>query len=131
MDNLLKASGYSLKAIEYYTRRLNVGKIASPSVELAYTGPCGDTMKIYLIIDSEIIVDAKFEAIGCAGVFSAGSALMELIKGKHIREAENVSSQDVIDHLGGVPENKTDCILLAGDTLKKTLQLFKEHKQLK
>ncbi|MBL7110656.1 MAG: iron-sulfur cluster assembly scaffold protein [Bacteroidales bacterium] len=129
MDDLLKDAGYSNKAIEYYTKKVNVGKIVNPSVELSYTGSCGDTMKMYLTIDSDVIKEAKFEAIGCAGAFSAGSALLEMIKGKYLIEAENINTEDIIEHLGGVPDTKIDCVRLAIKTFEKTLQLFKEKNQ--
>jgi nitrogen fixation NifU-like protein len=128
MNDLLKDTGYSNKAIEYYTKKVNVGKIVNPSVELSYRGSCGDTMKMYLTIDSGIIKEAKFEAIGCAGAFSAGSALLEMIKGKYIIEAENINTEDIIEYLGGVPDTKIDCVRLARKTFEKTLQLFKEKK---
>jgi len=128
MDNLLKNSGYSNKAIEYFTGKVNVGKIENSSISLSYTGSCGDTIKIYLMIDTGIIIDAKFEAIGCAGVFSAGSALLEIIKGKSIIEAEKISTEDIIEHLGGVPSTKIDCIYLARKAFEQTLTLFKEKK---
>jgi nitrogen fixation NifU-like protein len=129
MEDLLRKSGYSTKAIEYYTGKVHVGWIRNPSVELAFTGPCGDTLKIYLNIDSELIKDAKFEAVGCAGAFSAGSALMEMIRGKSISEAESIRTEEIIEHLGGVPENKKDCVLLTKTTLDKTLQLYKKENQ--
>ena len=129
MDELLKKSGYSDKAIEYYTKKVNVGSIKNPSVSLAYTGHCGDTMKIYLKIDSEIITDAKFEAIGCAGAFSAGSALMGMIKGQKILFAKNITEDDIIEHLGGVPSAKKDCVCLVRRTLEKTIQLFLDNKK--
>jgi len=74
---LLEKSGYSSKAIEYYLKKVNVGRIESPSVHVAYMGPCGDTMRIYLKIESNIIKDANFQAIGCAGAFSSGSASIQ------------------------------------------------------
>ena len=77
---LLEKSGYSSKAIEYYLKKVNVGRIEKPSVHLAYTGPCGDSMEVYLKIESDVIKCAKFQAIGCAAAFSAGSALMEMVK---------------------------------------------------
>ena len=129
MDELLKKSGYSDKAIEYFTKKVNVGSIEKPSVSLSYTGHCGDTMKIYLKIDSEIITDAKFEAIGCAGAFSAGSALMEMIKGQKILFAKNITEDDIIKHLGGVPSAKKDCVCLVRRTLEKTIQLFLDKKK--
>jgi len=126
MDDLLKKSGYSDKTIEYYLKKVHVGKIEKPSVVLSYTGPCGDTLKIYLRIDSDIIKEAKFEAIGCAGAFSAASALLEMVTGKNIDEVKDISEEDIIDHLGGVPETKTDCVRLARITFEKTLRLFEE-----
>ena len=129
MDELLKKSGYSDKAIEYYTKKVNVGSIENSSVSLSYTGHCGDTMKIYLKIDSEIITDAKFEAIGCAGAFSAGSALMEMIKGQKILFAKNITEDDIIEHLESVPSAKKDCVCLVRRTLEKTIQLFLDKKK--
>ncbi|MFC2151047.1 iron-sulfur cluster assembly scaffold protein [Bacteroidota bacterium] len=130
MNELLKKSGYSDKAIEYYKKKLNVGSIENPSVSSSYTGHCGDTMKIYLKIDSEIITEAKFEAIGCAGAFSAGSALMEMIKNKTLSFAKVITEGDIIEHLGGVPLTKTDCVCLARRTLEKTIQLFLDNNSL-
>lgn len=128
MNDLLKNSGYSTTAIEYYTKKVNVGIIKNPSVALSYTGSCGDTIKIYLMIDSGVIIDAKFEAIGCAGAFSACSALLKIIKGKSIIEAEKTSIEDIIEHLESVPSTKIDCIYLARKAFEKTLKLYKEKK---
>ncbi len=90
MDELLKKTGYSKKAIEYYKNKINVGKIENPTVSYTHVGTCGDTMRIDLKIDSEIIIDAKFEAVGCAGAFTAGSALMELVKNKSVADARKI-----------------------------------------
>ncbi len=71
---LLKAAGYSGKAIELYRNKVNVGLIENPDVALAYTGPCGDTITLYLIINKDkIIEDAKFQYLGCPA--SAARAL--------------------------------------------------------
>jgi nitrogen fixation NifU-like protein len=121
MKNLLKKSGYSDKAIEYVIKRVNVGKINHPSACFSYTGHCGDTMMVYLLIEKNHIRNAKFEAIGCAGAFSAGSALMELIRNKSLEEAEKITTGEVIDFLGGIPEQKKDCVDLARTTLMKTI----------
>ena len=129
MDELLKKSGYSKKAIRYYKNKTNVGKIENPIVSFTYKGQCGDTMKIYLMIESNKIVDAKFEAIGCAGAFSAGSALLELLKNKSVAEARKICEYDIVNHLGSVPEKKQDCIYLAIKTLQKTLQSLKSSKK--
>ena len=131
MDELLKKSGYSKKAIWYYKNKTNVGIIKNPTVSFTYKGQCGDTMKIYLMIDSNKIIDAKFEAIGCAGAFTAGSALMELLKNKSVAEARNICEYDIVDHLGSVPDKKQNCIYLAIKTLQKTLNSMKGRKNIK
>lgn len=129
MDELLKKTGYSQKAILYFNNKINVGRIDRPTVSVSYTGHCGDTMKFYLKIDSsKIITDAKFEAIGCAGAFTAGSALTELIKNKSVAQARNFGEFDIVNHLGKVPDKKLDCIYLAIKTLDKALSSLNKKK---
>ncbi len=129
MDELLKKTGYSKKAIEYYKNKINVGKIENPTVSYTHVGTCGDTMRIDLKINSEIIIDAKFEAVGCAGAFTAGSALMELVKSKSVADARKICEYDIVAHLGNVPDKKLDCIYLAIKTLQKTLNSLKSRKK--
>ena len=123
---LLVESGYSNKAIEYYLRRVGIGRIENPTVHLAYTGPCGDTMKVYLKIESNVIKDAKFQAIGCAGTISSGAALMEMVKGKGLEEAEKITEEDIINSLGAMPKQKFHCTCLAIRTLQKTIEKYKK-----
>lgn len=129
MDELLKKTGYSKKAIRYYKNKTNVGIIKNPTVSFTYKGTCGDTMKIDLKIDSDIITDAKFEAVGCAGALTAGSALTELIKNKSVADARKICEYDIVAHLGNVPDKKLDCIYLAIKTLQKTLNSLKSRKK--
>jgi nitrogen fixation NifU-like protein len=131
MDDLLKKTGYSKKAIRYYKNKTNVGIIKNPTVSSTYTGTCGDTMKIDLKVDSGIITDAKFEAVGCAGAFTAGSALMELVRNKSVAEARKIGEYDIVAHLGNVPDKKLDCIYLVIKTLQKTLNSMKGRKNIK
>lgn len=123
---LLKTSGYSEKAIEYYVNLVNVGVIENPDAHCMFTGPCGDTMEIFLKITSDIITDAKFQAIGCAGSFTSGSALTKMIKGKTLIDCENLNENDVLDHLGAMPEQKVHCARLSVLTLKKAIEQFKK-----
>ncbi|MEA1997224.1 MAG: iron-sulfur cluster assembly scaffold protein [Gemmatimonadota bacterium] len=124
---LLKKSGYSDKAIEYYMKRLNVGDIENPSAHFEYTGPCGDTMEFYLTIESGIVKDVKFQAIGCAGSYSSGSALAEMIKGKKIEQVKDLSVEDITNHLGGLPDQKIHCALLAKRTLEKAIGEYRKQ----
>lgn len=126
---LLEKSGYSNKAIEYYLERANVGRIENPSVQESYTGPCGDTMEVYLEIESNIIKDAKFQAVGCAGAFTSGSALMEIVKGKTLDEAEKVREEQIIDFLGSIPKQKFHCACLAKRTLQRAIQKYRKSSE--
>jgi nitrogen fixation NifU-like protein len=126
--SLLKESGYSDKAIEYVVNRVNVGEIEKPSASVSYTGPCGDTMRVYLKVNGEQITDAKFQAIGCAGAYSAGSALMEMIKGKTLEQASGIGEAELINYLGGIPEPKIHCARLAKTTLEKTIEQYQKAK---
>lgn len=129
VKDLLKKSGYSDKAIEYYVNQVNVGELEKPDAIFSYTGPCGDTMEFQLKIEDNIIKDAKFRAIGCAGSFSAGSALTKMIKGKTLEEAEKIDEDQIINHLGNIPKQKIHCTCLAKRTLQKAINQYRGNKQ--
>ncbi|MCK4464774.1 MAG: iron-sulfur cluster assembly scaffold protein [Bacteroidales bacterium] len=125
VKSLMIKSGYSDKAIDYYLQKINVGELKDPSIKVIYTGPCGDTMEIFLAISSNVIEDAKFQAIGCAGAFVSGSALMKMIKGKTLEQSKKINEIDVIDDLGGIPQAKIHCACLAVRTLRMAIEKFK------
>jgi len=126
MQDLLKESGYSEKAIEYYLNKVNVGEISEPDAHAIYTGPCGDTMEIFLDVEDGVIKEAKFQAIGCAGAFSSGSALTEMIIGMTLEEAEKIDEDKIIEYLGGIPRQKVHCTCLSKRTLQKAIKNYKE-----
>ena len=98
--SLLEGAGYSRKAIELYGGKVNVGVMENPDVALAYTGPCGDTIKLYLKIGkNDKIEDAKFQYIGCAASAACGSILTQIIKGKTLQEAKKITKDDVLRDL--------------------------------
>jgi len=125
---LLQKAGYSSKAIEYYLNKVNVGRIENPSVQVAYTGPCGDTMEVCLRIESNVIKEAKFQAIGCAGAFSSASALMEMVNGKTLEEAEKITEENIIGFLEGIPKQKIHCACLAKRTLRRAIEKYRKTK---
>ncbi|MDH5437908.1 MAG: iron-sulfur cluster assembly scaffold protein [Candidatus Bathyarchaeota archaeon] len=118
---LLRKAGYSEKAIDYYIRKLNVGVIEGADAVDSYTGLCGDSMKVYLTVEKDVIKEAKFQAIGCAGAFASGSALTEMVKGKTLKEAKKITEQDVIKDLEELPGPKLHCARLAVDALRKSI----------
>lgn len=127
IKQLLKKSGFSNRAINFYTQMINVGVINDPSVSITYTGPCGDTMEVFLVISSDVIKDAKFQTIGCVGAFVSASALTEMIKGKTLEQVKKISKEDIVNFVGGLPESKIDCVCLARTTLEKAIKRYKEN----
>lgn len=126
---LLKDPGYSAKALQLYMNRVNVGSIDRPDVALAYTGPCRDTIKIYLKLGKNgVIRDAKFQYRGCLGTACSGSALTTLIIGKTVEEAQKITAEDVLKELGGLPELEQHCATLAITTLRKALEKLEDNK---
>jgi len=126
LGELLRKAGYSEKAIDYYIKKRNVGVIEGARAAESYAGLCGDSMIVYLKIEKGLILDAKFQAVGCAGAFASGSALTEMIKGKTLKVAENITEQDVTRDLGRLPGPKLHCVRLAIDALKKSIASRKE-----
>ena len=128
IKELLKRTGYSDKAIEYYDKKTNVGEMENPDAFCSHMGPCGDSMEVYLKLDGDLIKDAKFQATGCAAAFSSASAVLELVKGRTLEEASKLSEVEVIEHLGGVPKSKKHCVRLVVNALTKAINNYYKNK---
>jgi nitrogen fixation NifU-like protein len=83
-------------------------------------------MRVYLKIEKGLIIDAKFQAVGCAGAFASGSALTEMVKGKTLKAAESITEQDIARDLEKLPGPKLHCVRLAVDALRKSIASYKE-----
>jgi NifU-like protein involved in Fe-S cluster formation len=126
---LLKESGYSAKAIELYLNKVNMGVLEKPDMVETYTGPCGDVVRLYLALDDKhFIRDAKFQCLGCSGVATAAPAITNLLKGKTIEAAKEITEDNVFNELGGLPDPKIDCIELVMRTLRKTIASYERNK---
>ena len=112
---------YSEAAIEHGMNPRNIGDIENADGFARITGPCGDTMSIWLKINDDRIVDARFLTDGCGTSRASGSMTTEMAKGKNLAEAQKISQQDVLDGLGGLPEESEHCALLASNTLKEAI----------
>ena len=126
LRELLRKAGYSEKAIDYYIEKRNVGVIEDAESAESHTGLCGDSMRVYLKIKKGSIVDAKFQAVGCAGAFASGSALTEMVKGKTLKAAEKITEREVTRELGKLPGPKLHCVRLAVDAFRKSIASYKE-----
>lgn len=125
LEKLLKKSGYSEKAIELYINKKNHYKIHNADANFLYTGPCGDSMEFFLKIDNNIITDVSFLTIGCVGAHITGAALVEIIKNKTIKEAEQISENEILNFINGMPVEKKECVCLARSTLLKALKKYR------
>ncbi len=121
---LLKAMGYPDKAINYILNRTNVGEMEDASVTAKEQGTCGDIMIIHLKIEDDIIRQATYDYIGCAGLQAAASAITEMIKDRPLGDAGRIGAEDVLNFLGGLPQQKHECALLASNTLKRALSEY-------
>ncbi|MEK7098036.1 MAG: iron-sulfur cluster assembly scaffold protein [Patescibacteria group bacterium] len=118
---------YSKKVIEHFRNPRNQGVIKdADAVGQEGNAACGDVMKMYLKIKDDHIKDVKFETLGCAASIAVSSALTEMIKGKTLEEAMNVSKDDVARDLGGLPPIKMHCSMLGVDTLHTAIKNYKK-----
>jgi nitrogen fixation NifU-like protein len=131
LRELLRKAGYSEKAIDYYIKKRNVGVIEGAEAAESHTGLCGDSMRVYLKIENGLIIDAKFQAVGCAGAFASGSALTEMVKGRTLEAAEKITVHEVTRDLGKLPGPKLHCVRLAVDALRRSIASYKEPQRFK
>ena len=125
LQEILSGSGYSQKAIDYYLDKPSMGSLADADQVTELTGPCGDTMKVYLKVNDNQISDAKIQVLGCPGAVSAAMVAMELAKGKTLDDAYDIKDRDIYRLLEQLPEQKQHCIRLAVKTLQKAIQEYK------
>jgi len=117
-----KRIGYSRKVLQLFLNPKNVGEIENPSVTAKAGSPaCGDMIKLYLKIENDKIVDAKFKTYGCAANIATASMLTEMIIGKPVEEAKKIKFKDLVEALGGLPQIKYHCAVLATEGLRQAL----------
>ena len=114
---------YTEAVMDHFRNPRNVGSMENADGVGQVGNPkCGDIMKIYLKInDDEIIEDVKFETFGCGSAIASSSMATELIKGKTINEAVDLTNKAVIEALGGLPPVKVHCSVLAEQAVKSAL----------
>ena len=113
---------YSETVVDHAINPRNVDNMDNPDGFARITGPCGDTMEIWLKVRNDTIIEATFMTDGCGTTIAAGSLATELAKGKTAIQAQKISQQDVLKALGGLPEESQHCALLAASTLKAAIR---------
>lgn len=113
---------YSEKVMDHFRNPRNVGEIENADGVGEVGNPrCGDIMKMYLKIEDGVIVDVKFKTFGCGSAIASSSMATELIKGKTIEEAMEITNKAVAEALDGLPPVKMHCSVLAEQAIKSAL----------
>ncbi|MFH1753731.1 MAG: Fe-S cluster assembly scaffold protein NifU [Candidatus Omnitrophota bacterium] len=113
---------YSDKVMEHFRNPRNVGEIKDASgIGKVGNAVCGDIMNLYIKVEKDIVVDAKFKTFGCGAAIATSSMVTELVKGKTIKEALAVSNHAVAEALGGLPSIKMHCSVLAEEALRSAI----------
>jgi len=120
---------YTETVIDHAMNPRNVGSIQNADGFASVTGPCGDTMEIWLKVWNGTIKGAAFWTDGCGASIAAGSMVTELAKGKAVTDTLRITQKDVLDALGGLPEESLHCALLAANTLKEAIKDYLSYKR--
>jgi len=113
---------YSEAVVEHSMNPRNMDEMENADGFAKVTGPCGDTMQLWLKLKRDTIQKISFLTDGCGTSVASGSMVTELAKGKKLGQAQRISQKDVLDALGGLPEESEHCALLAADTLKAAIR---------
>ncbi|MCM1124171.1 MAG: Fe-S cluster assembly scaffold protein NifU [Eubacterium sp.] len=114
---------YSEKVMDHFRNPRNVGIIEdADGIGEVGNAKCGDIMKIYLKIDNDVIEDVRFETFGCGSAIASSSMATELIKGRPVSEALELSNKAVAEALDGLPAHKMHCSVLAEEAIKAAIE---------
>jgi nitrogen fixation NifU-like protein len=119
---------YSTKVLDQARNPQRLGRMAAPDVHAAVTGWCGDTMELYLRLNSRTIVEATFMTDGCGPSVACGNMLATLVQGLELSNADRIKPEDLILALDGLPDESVHCAELAVDTLRKAIAKWNERK---
>ena len=115
---------YSDKVMDHFQNPRNVGKLEdADGIGEVGNAKCGDIMRMYIKVDDNgIITDCKFNTFGCGSAIATSSMATELIKGKSVKEALELSNQAVVEALDGLPQQKIHCSVLAEEAVRAAVK---------
>jgi nitrogen fixation NifU-like protein len=123
-------SQYSDRVLDHFKNPRNVGEMDNPDGVGRVGSPvCGDIMELYLRVKNSIIVDAKFKTFGCAAAIATSSMVTEMVKGRSIQEALEISNEAVVEALGGLPPIKIHCSVMAEEALKAAVEDYLQRRK--
>jgi nitrogen fixation NifU-like protein len=116
---------YSAQLLDHFQNPRNSGEVEDPSAKIRVTNPaCGDVLELSLKLEGGRIADIRFLAKGCVSAMACASAITELAKGKTVAAAQEISREDLLQKVGGVPEASSHAAALAIDALTAVLQML-------
>lgn len=120
---------YSEKVMDHFMNPRNVGKIDNADgIGEVGNAKCGDIMKIYIKVDNDLISDVKFQTFGCGSAIASSSMATELIKGRPVSEALELTNKAVVEALEGLPAHKIHCSVLAEEAIKSAIEDYQAKK---
>ena len=121
---------YSEKVMQHFLNPHNVGELADANGVGNVGNPvCGDIMRLYIKVEDGKIIDAKFKTFGCGAAIATSSMVTDLVKGKSIEDALQISNKAVAEALGGLPKVKMHCSVLAEEALRAAIDdYYKKQK---
>ena len=121
---------YSEKVMDHFRNPRNVGVLEDANgVGTVGNAKCGDIMKMYLKIEDDIVKDVKFETFGCGSAIATSSMATELIKGKPVEEARQLTNKAVAEALDGLPDYKMHCSVLAQEAIEAALKDYESRQE--
>jgi nitrogen fixation NifU-like protein len=125
----MTAGPYSAKVMDHFMNPRNVGEIeGADGVGEVGNPACGDMMRLYLKIEDGLVVDARFRTFGCGAAIASSSMLTEMIKGKTVEEAREITNHAVAEALDGLPAVKIHCSVMAEQAVRSALDDYaKKH----
>ena len=119
---------YTEQVMDHFTNPRNMGEMEDASgVGTVGNAKCGDIMRIYIKVENDVIVDVKFKTFGCGAAIATSSKATELVMGKTIDEALQITNKMVMEELGGLPPVKVHCSVLAEEALHAAIKDYKER----
>ncbi|MCL5238340.1 MAG: Fe-S cluster assembly scaffold protein NifU [Nitrospirae bacterium] len=121
---------YSEKVMDHFMNPRNVGEMPdADGVGMEGNPTCGDAMQLFIKVENDKIVDAKFRTFGCGAAIAVSSMITEMVKGKTLDEALSISKEAVARELGGLPPQKMHCSNLGADALRKAIEDYRGKKK--
>lgn len=122
---MFRLSDYNDRVIDHYENPRNVGAVDRPEGEATAESRDGDRMRLTLRIRDGVIEEARFQTFGCVAAIASSSMATEMIRGRTLDEACRLTNREVVDALGGLPEVKIECSVVAEKAIRAAVEDYR------